>query len=304
MVGQIEDKLEDMRELPIKADCIEMRSSSVITSSIMQCLQILLVAFLAIAAAQEEQPIPLAGPQDGRIVGGWETNITHFPHQVSLQMGTRHICGGSVIAPNVILTAAHCVLKPEEPQLYAIRAGSTIWSSGGSFVRVRQIIPHAQFNKPTHMNNDIAMLVLHKALVYDRTIQPIPLVVPTDKVSAQAQLFVSGWGSTSVEQVITEPRLHYTAVVQMDRKSCTQNYFGAGAVTNSMFCAGSKSGLGDRDSCMGDSGGPLVTKVADRFKILGIVSWGLGCANAQYPGVYTSVAAHNAWITQTLNTLA
>lgn len=271
----------------------------------MQCLQILLVAFLAFAAAQEEQQqLPPAGPQDGRIVGGWETNITHFPHQVSLQMGTRHICGGSVIAPNVILTAAHCVLKPDEPQIYAIRAGSTLWSSGGSFVRVRRIIPHAQFNMPTHMNNDIALLVLHKSLVFDRTIQPIPLVVPTDKVSAQAQLFVSGWGSTSVEQVMTEPRLHYTAVVQMDRQSCTQNYFGAGTVTNSMFCAGSKSGLGDRDSCMGDSGGPLVTNIAGRFKLLGIVSWGLGCANVQYPGVYTSVAAQNGWLTQTLKTLA
>ncbi|KAH8421044.1 hypothetical protein KR222_005730, partial [Zaprionus bogoriensis] len=276
-----------------------------ITPSTMQCLRIVaLVALLpaAIVVGQEQQPSLSAGPQDGRIVGGWETNITHFPHQVSLQMGGRHICGGSVIAPNVILTAAHCVLKPSEPQLYAIRAGSTMWSSGGSFVRVRRIIPHAQFNQPTHMNNDIALLLLSKPLVYDRTIQPIVVVAPTDNVSAQAQLFVSGWGSTSVEQVMTTPRLHYTVVVQLDRQSCTQNYFGAGTVTGSMFCAGSKSGLGDRDSCMGDSGGPLVTSVSGRFKLLGIVSWGLGCANAQYPGVYTAVGAHKDWLIQTMST--
>ncbi|KAL7738582.1 hypothetical protein ACLKA6_006881 [Drosophila palustris] len=270
-------------------------------------LQLLLVAFLAIVVGQEQEILPGVnsnpGPQDGRIVGGWATNITHFPHQVSLQLGTRHVCGGTIIAPNIILTAAHCVVNVDEPQSYAIRAGSTLWSSGGSYIRARRIIPHGQFNIPTHMNNDIALVLLQKSLVYSSSIQPIGLVLPTDIVPVQAQLFVSGWGATSVDQVVTSPRLHYTAVVQMDRQRCTQNYFGAGTVTGTMFCAGSKSGLGDRDSCMGDSGGPLITRVAGRFKLLGIVSWGLGCANAQYPGVYTYVTAHGAWLTQTLSTL-
>ncbi|XP_034479085.1 trypsin alpha [Drosophila innubila] len=270
--------------------------------------QLLLLVWLAIVAGQEDI-LPTAvnsrpGPQDGRIVGGWATNITHFPHQVSLQLGTRHICGGTIIAPNVILTAAHCVVKVDEPQSYSIRAGSTLWSSGGSYIRARRIIPHGQFNAPTHMNNDIALVLLQKSLVYSSAIQPISLVVSTDNVPVQAQLFVSGWGSTSVDQVVTSPRLHYTTVVQMDRLRCTQNYFGAGTVTGTMFCAGSKSGLGDRDSCMGDSGGPLITKVGGRFKLLGIVSWGLGCANAQYPGVYTYVTAYGAWLAQTLSTLA
>lgn len=270
---------------------------------------LLLTAFLAIAAGQDmEESLPavssVPGPQDGRIVGGWETNITHFPHQVSLQLGTRHICGGAIIAPNIILTAAHCVVKVNEPQSYAVRAGSTLWSSGGSYIRARRIIPHGQFNSPTHMNNDIALILLQKSLVYSSLIQPISSVTPSDIVSAQAQLFVSGWGSTTIDQVATAPRLHYTTVVQMDRQRCTQNYFGAGTVTGTMFCAGSKSGLGDRDSCMGDSGGPLITKVSGRFKLLGIVSWGLGCASAQYPGVYTYVTAHGGWLTQTLNTLA
>lgn len=269
--------------------------------------QLLLLTVLAIVAG-EEDVLPAVnsrpGPQDGRIVGGWATNITHFPHQVSLQLGTRHVCGGTIIAPNIILTAAHCVVKVNEPQSYAIRAGSTLWSSGGSYIRARRIIPHSQFNAPTHMNNDIALVLLQKSLVYSPSIQPIGLVLSTDIVSAQAQLFVSGWGSTTVDQVVTSPRLHYTAVVQMDRQRCTQNYFGAGTVTGTMFCAGSKSGLGDRDSCMGDSGGPLVTNVAGRFKLLGIVSWGLGCANAQYPGVYTYVTAYGTWLTQTLSTLA
>ncbi|XP_034108565.1 trypsin beta [Drosophila albomicans] len=274
----------------------------------LQCFQLMCLALLATAATGQEYNLPAVnsnpGPQDGRIVGGWETNITHFPHQVSLQMGNRHICGGTIIAPNVILTAAHCLARSNEPLSYAIRAGSTMWSSGGSYIRARRIVTHPQFNAPTHMNNDIALIWLQRSLVYSPLIQAIPLVTPTDNVLPQAQLFVSGWGSTTVENVVTAPRLHYTFVVQMDRQRCTQNYFGAGTVTGSMFCAGSKSGLGDRDSCMGDSGGPLITSIAGRFKLLGIVSWGLGCANAQYPGVYTYVTAHTNWLTQTLSTLA
>ncbi|KAH8355027.1 hypothetical protein KR093_004158, partial [Drosophila rubida] len=273
-----------------------------------QCFSLLCVALLACAVAGQEQHLPAdnitPGPQDGRIVGGWETNITHFPHQVSVQMGTRHICGGTIIAPSVIVTAAHCLVRSSEPLSYAIRAGSTLWASGGSYIRARRIVTHPQFNAPTHMNNDIALILLQKALVYSPYIKAIPVVTQADQVPPQAQLFVSGWGSTTVQKVVTAPRLHYTTVVQMDRQRCTQNYFGAGTVTGSMFCAGSKSGLGDRDSCMGDSGGPLITSVAGHFKLLGIVSWGLGCANAQYPGVYTYVTAHANWLTQTLSTLS
>lgn len=277
----------------------------------MQRIHLLLFAWLTFAAAQEISiekqrltvPHGSPGPQDGRIVGGWETKITHFPHQVSVQMGTRHICGGTILAPSIVLTAAHCVLKSNEPQLYAIRAGSTQWSTGGRYVRVRRIIPHEQFNSPTHMNNDIALVQLQQPLNYSLNIQPIQFVAPTDNLAAQAQLFVSGWGSTAVEQMSTASRLHYTVIVQLDRQICTQNYFGAGTVTNTMFCAGSKSGLGDRDSCMGDSGGPLIVQIAGRFKLLGIVSWGLGCANAQYPGVYTLAPAYGNWLLQTVKTL-
>ncbi|XP_017868664.1 PREDICTED: trypsin 3A1 [Drosophila arizonae] len=277
----------------------------------MQRTQLLFFAWLAFAAAQDiatqEQRLladrDTLDPQDGRIVGGWATKIAHFPHQVSLQKGTRHICGATILAPTLVLTAAHCVLNANEPQDYFIRAGSTKWSSGGSHHRIRRIIPHEHFNLPTHMNNDIALLQLQDPLIFSDNIKPIPIVTPMDDVPTLAQLFVSGWGSTKVEQMATSPLLHYTVIVQMNRDSCARNYFGAATITSTMFCAGSKSGKGDRDSCVGDSGGPLITHVDGRFKLLGIVSWGLGCANAQYPGVYTYVPAYMNWIYQTVQTL-
>ncbi|XP_030081993.1 trypsin alpha [Drosophila hydei] len=274
-------------------------------------IQLLFFAWLALAAAQdistqEKRLLADNGTlslQDGRIVGGWETRISYFPHQVSLQKGARHICGATILAPTIVLTAAHCLTSPNEPQLYVIRAGSNQWSSGGSYHRVRRIIRHEQFNLPTPMNNDIGLIQLQEPLTYSDNIKSIPIIAPMDNVPAQAQLFVSGWGSTSAQKMQTASSLHYTAVVQMDRQRCTQNYYSAATVTNTMFCAGSKSGQGDRDSCLGDSGGPLVTPVDGRFKLLGIVSWGLGCASAQFPGVYTYVPAYTNWLAQTVTTL-
>ncbi|ALC42239.1 CG13430 [Drosophila busckii] len=261
---------------------------------------IIFVAWLSLTLAQDNNATQTEADSDtldGRIVGGWDTKIAHFPHQISLQLNKKHICGGVIVAPHLILTAAHCVLKHTQPELYAIRAGSSFWESGGSYVRIKRIIPHEHFNLPTHMNNDIALLLLQRPLVYSRDIQAIQLVHPTDYVAPHAQLFVSGWGSTNAQQITTATRLHYTALVELDHPSCTHNYVGSGVVTATMFCAGSRTGLGDRDSCLGDSGGPLVTNVEGHFKLLGIVSWGLGCASAQYPGVYTQVSAYGDWLT-------
>ncbi|XP_016930530.3 trypsin 3A1 [Drosophila suzukii] len=241
------------------------------------------------------------GGQDGRIVGGWETRITFFPHQVSLQLGTRHACGGTILSHTIILTAAHCVLEYSKPQYYAVRAGSTDWSNGGSYIRVQRIIPHPKFHEPTRMNNDIAIVQLQQPLVYSREIQPISLASSLDQIKPTAQLFVSGWGSTAITQVQSEKRLRYTVVQQMDQYQCARNYFAAGTVTNTMFCAGTQ--MGGRDSCQGDSGGPLVTSITGQMKLYGIVSWGYGCANAMFPGVYTKISAYGDWIAQTTGEL-
>ncbi|KAH8280592.1 hypothetical protein KR018_012050, partial [Drosophila ironensis] len=240
--------------------------------------------------------------QDGRIVGGWETHISYFPFQVSLQLGTRHACGGAILAPTFVLTAAHCVLEYTKPQYYDVRAGSSEWASGGSYVSVRRIVPHPKFHEPTRMNNDIALVQLQQPLAYSREVQNISLVTRQDKVQSAAQLFVSGWGSLGVSQLQPEKRLRYTVVQRRDQDQCARNYFGAGTVTSTMFCAGTQSG--GRDSCQGDSGGPLVTSVDGRMKLLGIVSWGFGCANAMFPGVYTKVSEYDDWVAATMDELA
>ncbi|EDW72581.1 uncharacterized protein Dwil_GK20985 [Drosophila willistoni] len=239
--------------------------------------------------------------KDGRIVGGWETTINYFPHQISLQIGTRHACGGAIVAPTLVLTAAHCVLEYHRPEQYVIRAGSSEWSTGGSYIHIRRIIPHSQFQEPTPMNNDIALIQLATPLVYSENIQPIALATKQDKIAFASQLFVSGWGSKTLTQIQPEKRLRYTALKQQDQTQCKHNYQGAGTVTPTMLCAGSP--FGGRDSCQGDSGGPLITSVNGQLKLFGIVSWGLGCAHALYPGVYTRVTEYTDWLAETLNEL-
>ncbi|KAH8401366.1 hypothetical protein KR009_004948, partial [Drosophila setifemur] len=271
----------------------------------MLSLELRLGVILLVVCTTSAQNLTDGGKEkdkDGRIVGGWETHINYFPHQVSLQLGTRHGCGGAILSPTIILTAAHCVLEYSKPQYYMIRAGSSEWASGGSYVRIRRIIPHPKFHEPTRMNNDIALVQLQTPLVYNQAIQPISLVTKEDRIQPMAQLFVSGWGSMSVSQLQPEKRLRYTVVQRRDQDQCARNYVGGGTVTSTMFCAGTQ--MGGRDSCQGDSGGPLVTSIDGRMKIMGIVSWGFGCANAIFPGVYTKVSEYNDWIAQTMEELA
>ncbi|XP_017051290.1 trypsin-1 [Drosophila ficusphila] len=287
-------------EFPYKRALHQWNPSQFAIKDIMKSLEFRLIVALWLSytvAAQNSTD----GDREGRIVGGWETRITFFPYQVSLQIGTRHGCGGSIIAPTIILTAAHCVLEHTKPQYYAIRAGSSEWAQGGSYIRVKRIVPHPKFHEPTRMNNDIAIVQLQQPLVYSEEIQPINLVSTQNRIQPTAQLFVSGWGSLSISQMQSEKRLRYTVVQQLDQNQCVRNYFGAGTVTNTMFCAGTQNG--GRDSCQGDSGGPLVTPVDGRMKLYGVVSWGFGCANAFYPGVYTKVSAYGDWIAQTIEEL-
>ncbi|XP_030387946.1 trypsin 3A1 [Scaptodrosophila lebanonensis] len=272
----------------------------------MYSIQLFVVALLLLIQQQLSSGAALnttAGAirnKDGRIVGGSEASISYFPHQVSIQMGTRHACGGSILTNRIILTAAHCVREYSKPQLYFVRAGSDEWARGGSFVGVRRIIPHAQFEEPTRLNHDIALLLLQQPLVYSPSIQPIALVSPMDFVHPQMPLYITGWGTTGTS-LITETRLRYTSIFQVDHAECQATYMDVGVVTDTMICAGVP--FGGRDSCQGDSGGPLITNIGHRWKLLGIVSWGIGCGQAQYPGIYTRVTAYNDWVAQTMKLL-
>ncbi|XP_016995004.3 trypsin beta [Drosophila takahashii] len=238
-------------------------------------------------------------PGDGRIVGGEVTTIGEFPYQVSVQVNGQHICGGAIIGHHFVLTAAHCFEAELSTEDYSVRVGSSEHASGGHVLSLRQVITHGGYNPQSH-DNDLALLIVYARLNFTEHLQPVPLASPVDPPpSAESRLLVSGWGYQAEEGAVSgevgvSPQLRFVDVDLVESDQCRQAYRQVLPITQRMICAARPGG----DSCQGDSGGPLVGIPADEgpAKLYGIVSWGLGCANPDYPGVYTKVAAFRNWI--------
>ncbi|KAH8376798.1 hypothetical protein KR093_001395, partial [Drosophila rubida] len=221
---------------------------------------------------------------DGRIIGGLDTSIKTAPWQASLQRYGRHFCGGAIYSSNIVITAGHCVYRRDSDTI-RVRVGSNAYHIGGTVVGVTETTVHEKYSH-VDVLNDIALLLLSPPLKLSGNIQAIPLAKsePRDGVA----VFVSGWGQTESEH--TPLNLKSVSVSIVERKACAKVY-GVNLITSATICAASAG----KDACQGDSGGPLV----HNGKLVGIVSWGEGCALPNYPGVYANVANLRKWIVRT-----
>ncbi len=228
---------------------------------------------------------------DPRIVGGQDAPDELFPHQVSLQTsGGSHYCGGSVIAEDWILTAAHCVDGSRASSVW-VESGITDLSELGERVQVAEIIVHPDYDSWT-MDNDMALLRL------DGTVSAAPValldaVAEDDLAGPGAVATVSGWG-TLFAGGWSPDTLQYVDVPVVSEADCEAAY-GASEITDGMICAGYLD-VGGADSCQGDSGGPLVVSDGTQWVQAGVVSWGYGCADPDYPGVYTRVSTYQDFV--------
>ncbi|XP_069679945.1 trypsin-1-like [Periplaneta americana] len=229
-------------------------------------------------------PLSMRPSTDGRIVGGEPADITNFPYQVSMQLAPYgHWCGGSIISPDFVLLAAHCVSGKAMNNL-SIRVGSSTKEKGGSVHSVAQVIIHPQYYNRDY---DVALIKVSQPFVYSDSVQPISLtsVAP----ATGTPVIVSGWGDLSSGGG-SPTQLQQVQVNIIDFNECNSDYQLYGGITRRMICAGVPQG--GKDSCQGDSGGPLVSE----GKQVGIVSWGLECALKGYPGVYADVAVLKDWV--------
>lgn len=226
------------------------------------------------------------GSVSDEIVGGSLSPAGEAPWQVSLRR-TSHFCGGAIINSRTVLTAAHCVVGAS-PSSISIRYNSLQHGSGGTLVAVQSIVTHPSYSSST-INNDIAILRLASALTLGQTqARAIPLPSQGSDPSAGQQALVSGWGTTS-EGGSLSASLRSVTVPIVSRADAQASY-GSASITTNMIAAGLSQG--GKDACQGDSGGPLVVNGV----LVGITSWGNGCARAGYPGIYTRVGNYITWI--------
>ncbi|XP_055304993.1 trypsin alpha-3-like [Sitodiplosis mosellana] len=233
-----------------------------------------------------------------RIVGGQTAKIENFKWQAALLEDSTFFCGGSIISPTKILSAAHCTENIIYYNKLKARVGSTNPTAGGVIKSIVKIRSHPDYNRPTSMNNDIAIFFLGESLVFDATIGRIPLAGSSVSLSPGVSVVASGFGATTPES--TKPDvLHSVSVPIVDYDQCYKaykSYKGPGKLTKNMICAGFY-GVGGKDACKGDSGGPLVYDSGGSGTILyGVISWGAKCGDPNYPGVYAKVSVYRDWI--------
>lgn len=247
----------------------------------------LAVPAICIAAAipTPQDPVEPEFPEGGQdeIVGGVAAAAGEFPYIVSLQRSGSHFCGGSLLNANTVVTAAHCAVGQSAASI-TIRAGSNSRTSGGTVVRASSIRISPSYTSST-FDSDVAIIKLATSIPTSSTISYVSLPAAGSDPAAGSVATVAGWGTLSSGGQSLPVNLQKVDVPIVSRTTCRSNY-GQSAITNNMICAGLTQG--GKDSCQGDSGGPIVS--ASR-QLIGLVSWGEGCAAANKPGVYTRVSA-------------
>ncbi|WP_329173972.1 S1 family serine peptidase [Streptomyces sp. NBC_01477] len=269
-------------------------------------------ALIAAAALLPALAVPLAAPAapaaaNGVVVGGAPTTTDSEPWVVALSSRQRfgagrsgQFCGGVAVGPRTVVTAAHCFGQEalgvtdwrKLPDLRVIAGRTDLSGSAGEEIPLSDVWVNPDFDAATNAG-DVAVITLSQALPEGSV---IPMAGPEDTApyTAGTQAQVYGWGDTTGQGAY--PQSLRTATVDVLADSvCEKAYPGNGDGTYlraSMVCAGMSEG--GKDACQGDSGGPLV---ADG-RLIGLVSWGTGCAEAAYPGVYTRVSAVSGLVAQ------
>ncbi|VTJ61831.1 Hypothetical predicted protein [Marmota monax] len=346
-------------------------------------LSLWFVTLLLVGTSSAGTPAPVSQNDLVGIVGGHSAPQGRWPWQISLRVYSYrwaawvHICGGSLIHPQWVLTAAHCIgRKDADPSAYRVQAGNVFLYGDTKLLHVNRVIVHPDYVN-AFLGSDVALLRLAKPAVCSANIKPVRLSSLSDSITPRDQCWVTGWGAISmfgtyrgcgwkglcvgptlalrtiggrvvlgfwvaasegIQGMAEEPRalpplvshplrspwepqhlhreslspelsslpppfrLQQVEVQVVENAVCEQQYHNASRhrhrdrriILDDMLCAGSEG----RSACYGDSGGPLVCKVTGSWRLVGVVSWGIGCALRDIPGVYARVQSFMPWIQQ------
>ncbi|CAH0405209.1 unnamed protein product [Chilo suppressalis] len=259
----------------------------------MRVLIIVLVLALTAVTAVPRSP--------QRIVGGSVTTVDNYPEIVGLLLTVAgidfgHVCGGIILNIRSILTAAHCTFFAV-PEHFRIRAGSSYAYSGGVVVNIALLIEHPNFND-LPLNNDITIMRLARPLGFTDVIRPARVAGTHYVLSDNQVVWAAGWGNIEEDGPQSE-QLRHVQVYTINQAVCRARYAVLETpeaivnrkVTENMLCSGVLD-VGGRDQCQGDSGGPLYHNGV----VVGVCSWGHGCARPFFPGVNVRVSRYTSWI--------
>ncbi|XP_011867927.1 PREDICTED: chymotrypsin-1-like [Vollenhovia emeryi] len=240
------------------------------------------------------------GDEPDKLVNGIPANINDYPHCISMRMNGNHMCGGSLIDKQYVLTAAHCLVSlKQNPSLLksvTVFTGTTYLNSGGQAHKIANVWYHESYdpNFPSGRGPyDIGLIKLAAPVQFGPTQQPIKL--PTRNIAKDDSVTIAAWGSTGFRKAIHNnlQKLHAKAMLP---DLCQQYHKNSMPIHSSNeFCTLITYGTG---LCNGDSGSGLIRDTDNT--IVGLVSGGRPCALG-YPDVYTNVYSYISWIKQKMN---
>ncbi|XP_049915919.1 prostasin [Epinephelus moara] len=244
---------------------------------------------------------------ENRIVGGNDATDGAWPWQVAIQSGTVHICGGSIITKDWILSAAHCFLNPSDVSGYIIYTGRyqlNGFNPHQTLHHVSQVVVPSGYTDP-NQGKDLALVRLSNSITFSDYVRPICLPASSTLFPSGMMCYVTGWGNIRNDvplsgigtlQEVQVPIISQSSCQEMYRTNPNEQV----DILYDMICAGYQEG--GKDSCQGDSGGPLVCSMVNGTWVqAGVVSFGQGCAHANQPGVYTRLTSYSSFISNTVS---
>jgi len=242
--------------------------------------------------------------QGQRVIAGVTATRGSWPWQILMLYNGRGGCGGSIVGPRHVVTAAHCVAgRTRYPSRFSVRVGEhdTRRREGSEAeYRVKRVYQHPSYQRPTSLNNDIAVFELEKPIQFNKYVQPVCL--PDKDVAVGSDCYITGWGKVRHPGSMTN-LLQQAKMPVVSKAVCHKKNYAAIRipVTDAMICSGD-GGNTRKSGCHGDSGGPFVCQVNGRWELHGAVSHGSPrCASTETFTVFARVAYFRDWINKIMN---